>query len=924
MRQKTSERDMTVWRALAACALVLLLSVAAAVYALREEQREREARFQNEVNRQQAEIVWRLQAYEQLLRGAAGLFAASTEVNRAAWRTYIDSLNLRERFPGLETMVYAEWLTDRTRERHVARLRAEGFEHYAIHPEGRRDAYATVIYTTPTHLLATKALGYDMYSEPTRRQVMDRARGTGEILLSGRVQLVTDAPGSSPATLMSLPIYHKDMPHTSTIEREAAIAGFIHASLRVPDLIDTLPSAGTSGVLLNLRDANGDLLYDSDRDRSAIATRITPIESTLSVYGRDWMLRYEASAAFGAHETSTAPYVIIGGLLLSALLFALLRSAETAEARARSLAGSMTQALRESEASHRAVVESSAEGILTIDPRGIVLSFNRAAEHMFGFVASDVIGNNVSMLMPARYRARHDALVANFDRAAANRILGLRREVIGLRRDGQEFPMSLAINVIEGPGPRRLVVVVGDISERKRQEEYIRHIAQHDALTQLPNRTLLQHRLELAIARARREQAIIGVLMLDLDQFKRINDSLGHDVGDQVLLGVARRLRSCVRESDTVARMGGDEFVVLLEDLRSVERVQRIARDIVLAFVPPFHIGPHELHVSASIGVSCYPLDGEDVASLLKNADTAMYHAKASGRANHQMFSAEMQRRANEKLALESAMRHALTRGEFTMHYEPQVSLKDGEVVGVEALIRWCHPERGMVPPSEFIPVAEETGLIVPIGEWTLRTACVEARLLQQRLGRPISVAVNLSPRQFAQPNLLGVVREACSVAGLDPHRLVLEITEGMLVIKPDETVHLLQGLRAMGVRVAIDDFGTGYSSLSYLTRFPVDLLKIDRSFVRDLLDDPADAAVASAIIAMAHELGIAVVAEGVETVEQLTMLHDRHCDIAQGYFIGRGAPASRFEERSLRDALPLKPGRDTAAVVADAVGEWF
>jgi len=581
----------------------------------------------------------------------------------------------------------------------------------------------------------------------------------------------------------------------------------------------------------------------------------------------------------------------------------------------------MTAALRLSEAGQRAIVDSSSEGIVTIDMGGIVLSFNRAAERMFGYPAAEVIGRNVSRLMPSRFRAAHDGYVSNFKPVDHGRIIGLRREVTGLRRDGTEFPMSLSINVIESAGPRRFVGVIADISERKRHEEHIRHIAQHDDLTQLPNRALLQDRIDTALARAQRAGSLIGVLMIDLDHFKRINDSLGHHVGDQVLLTVAERLTHCVRGIDSVARMGGDEFVILLTDLRDTTSIDRVAENVISAFLQPITVGTYDLLLSASVGSCQYPLDGLDCATLLKNADAAMYQAKAAGRGCYRSFSADMMHAVHQKLTLEGEMRQAISRGEFSMHYEPQINLDTGEVTSMEALIRWHHPQRGLISPAEFIPVAEETGLIVAIGEWTLRTACLEARQIQQRLNRPLSVAVNLSPRQFSQPNLVEQVQRALALSGLEPESLVLEITEGSLMAKSEDTIRVLRRLRLLGIAIAVDDFGTGYSSLSYITRFPVDVLKIDRSFVRDICEDHADAAVAQAIIAMAHGLGIAVVAEGVETREQLEFLRSRGCDSAQGYLVGRGTPAAAFIGQGHRFSSTRAAGKKHAHVVPLAGG---
>jgi diguanylate cyclase (GGDEF)-like protein/PAS domain S-box-containing protein len=890
-------RPSVLVRNLALCLLCVLLGALAAHYVHEFERHLDEESFHYESGRLQAQLRFRLTMYEQVLRAGASLFSASDEVTRDDWRRFIESFDIEERLPGLGAVAFAERLASSAIDDHEQRQRSHGLTDYAVWPQGARDEHVVVTMVETHDISHTRALGYDMYSNADRARAMDRARDEGKATLSARVTLASDLPDEAkPAVMLFVPVYlGGDIP-TTVEQRRAALIGFICAPIRIHELLQGLQQVMTPGLRLHLADADGAPLFgEMPATRSAFHDR-----QTIDLHGRTWVAEITADDSFAGPGHSAAPYILVGAVLLSLMLWRLLYTSARAEVRAQLLARDMTRALRASEAGHRAVVESSAEGILTINPQGIVLSFNHAAERMFGFDADEVIGRNVSMLMPERFRARHDGLVANFQRGGSRNIVGLRREVTGLRRDGEEFPMSLAISIVDDDGPvQRLVGVIGDITESKRQQQFIRHLAEHDALTQLPNRTLLQDRLTVAIAQARRDRKMIGVMMIDLDHFKRINDSLGHEVGDQVLLQIAARLKACVRDCDSVARMGGDEFVILVSHASDGDVINRIASDVVAAVAAPLLIGRHELHVSASVGVSCYPSDGIDVATLVKNADTAMYHAKSAGRGRYELFSAEMMRRAHQKLELESAMRKALASGQFLMHYEPQICMRTGALLGAEALIRWKHPERGMISPMDFIPVAEDTGQIIAIGEWTLRTACAEARQMQVRLGHPLAVSVNLSPRQFVQPELAAMVESACRDGGLDPQFLILEITEGTLLKRSEQIIMTLERLRTLGVRVAVDDFGTGYSSLAYITRFPVDLLKIDRSFVRDIIDDPADAAIVNAIIAMAHSLGIAVVAEGVETAEQLAFLRERSCDAAQGWYFGKGMPAAGFAVQS-------------------------
>ncbi len=435
-----------------------------------------------------------------------------------------------------------------------------------------------------------------------------------------------------------------------------------------------------------------------------------------------------------------------------------------------------------------------------------------------------------------------------------------------------------------------------DITEQRLTEQKIRHMAQHDALTQLPNRALLQDRIEQAVAQARRGRERMALLFIDLDRFKTINDSLGHAAGDRVLRDVAARLRECTRATDTVARIGGDEFVVLLGHLKEVEAARHVAQKILDALGAPFALEGHALQVTPSIGISVFPDDGEDADTLLRNADAAMYHAKQAGRNNCQYFRREMNDAARARLQLENDLRQAIERAEFTVHYQPLVDLRGGVIVGFEALVRWRHPQRGMVPPHEFIAAAEETGLIGPLGEYVLREACAQARAWRQAGYGGLRAAVNCSARQFRDDGILEAVDRALRESGLPADSLDLEITESILLDGTDSVNARFRALRERGVRIAIDDFGTGYSSLSYLKRLSIQQLKIDRSFVRDIGTDPDDAAIVSAIVAIAHTLELEVVAEGIETHEQLAYLRRAGCDYGQGYLFSRPLPAEEFE----------------------------
>ena len=445
-----------------------------------------------------------------------------------------------------------------------------------------------------------------------------------------------------------------------------------------------------------------------------------------------------------------------------------------------------------------------------------------------------------------------------------------------------------------------------DIEERKQVERNIRHMAHHDSLTDLPNRALFRDRLTHAMAQADRYQQKLAVMFLDLDRFKAINDTLGHSLGDQLLRIAAERLRTCVRDCDTVARLGGDEFTVIVEDVVDPQTAGVVAQKIVDTFAQPFNLLGHEVFVTTSIGITVYPDDGEQLDSLLRNADTAMYRAKGCGRNNFQFYVADMNVRARERLMLENALRRALVRDEFELYYQPRVDIYSGRVIGAEALLRWRHPDMGMIPPAEFVPILEETGMIIPVGEWALREACRQNRAWQTMELPPVRVAVNLSARQFVQKDLAGTVEQALADSGLSSAYLELEITEELLLENSLSNTATLNKLRDLGVHISIDDFGTGYSSLSYLKRLPINTLKIDKSFVRDITRDSDGAAIASAIIAMACSLRLNVLAEGVETEEQLSFLRAQGCNEIQGYSFSHPLSADDFE-KLLRDGRGMR-----------------
>ncbi len=562
--------------------------------------------------------------------------------------------------------------------------------------------------------------------------------------------------------------------------------------------------------------------------------------------------------------------------------------------------------LRESEERFRVAFNQAAVGLAHVAPDGRWLMVNDKLCQIVGYARQELLNMGFQDITHPE-DLKSDWAVAR--RMIAGEVDERTAEKRYLHKNGYYIWINLTSSMVRDAkgNPKYYSTVVEDISRRKQIEEELRHLANHDALTSLPNRSLLLDRLSQALVFATRSGGQVAVMLIDLDRFKNINDSLGHDAGDKIIMEIGRRLSSSVRAGDTIARLGGDEFVVIRPDIVQEDAVAIMAQQILEALSRPMMIQGHEFYPTGSIGISMFPKDGSDGQTLLKNADTAMYRAKDAGRNNFQFYAHEMNSRALDRLKLESGLRHALEREEFVVHYQPQMDIASGDIIGVEALVRWQPPGRPMVFPGDFIPAAEETGLIVPLGEWVLRTACMQSQAWQKSGALPpIRISVNLSARQFKQQDIVKMVSRVLAETGCHPHCLELEITESVIMENPAAAADTLQKLSDMGVYLSIDDFGTGYSSLSYLKRFPIDSLKIDKSFVRDITIDADDAAIAKAVIALAHSLKLKVIAEGVETVEQLDFLREQQCDQMQGYYLSRPLAVSPLEKLMADGALML------------------
>jgi diguanylate cyclase (GGDEF)-like protein/PAS domain S-box-containing protein len=538
------------------------------------------------------------------------------------------------------------------------------------------------------------------------------------------------------------------------------------------------------------------------------------------------------------------------------------------------------------------------DAVACTDISGNITFLNLVAEKMTGWARQEAADRPMAEVFRILDATSREIIPNPMEMAVGrNRTMHLPTNCILIRRDGSEIPIEDSVAPIhdrEGLATGA-VIVFRDVSAARTMALQMTHSAEHDFLTGLPNRMLLNDRVNRAIVLAPRHMKKVAVLFLDLDGFKHINDSLGHPTGDKLLQSIAKRLVACVRGADTVSRQGGDEFVVLLSEVALAEDAAITARRMLHAVAEAHSIEQHDLHVTTSIGVSVYPDDGLDAETLIKNADTAMYQAKENGRQSYQFFKPAMNVRAVERQSIEESLRRALERQEFALHYQPKINLRTGEITGAEALIRWTHPVRGQVSPGQFIPVAEDCGLILPIGNWVLHEACLQARAWLDAGLPPTTMAVNISAIEFRDENFLEGVFTILKETGLDPRLLELELTESVLMKHAESAESILKTLRARGVQVAVDDFGTGYSSLSYLRRFPIDALKIDQSFVRQITTTPDETTIVTAVISMGRSLKLRVVAEGVETQAELAFLQAHQCDEAQGYYFSRPMIPQQF-----------------------------
>ncbi|WP_353047429.1 EAL domain-containing protein [Exiguobacterium sp. S3] len=583
-----------------------------------------------------------------------------------------------------------------------------------------------------------------------------------------------------------------------------------------------------------------------------------------------------------AVDSTLLAYVIAASVMtLFILMYISLRTASQLEAQSEEL-----------EMKFESIIESASDAIIVADHTRVILQWNQGATDLFGYTYEEMVGQSIVAIIPERFREAHERGMRRYEATGEKRVIGQTVELIGLRKDGVEVPIEMSLGTWKTDKGIFFSSIIRDISERKRIEAQINDLVYLDPLTGLPNRRLFSDRLDALLGQSQSEQ--FALYYIDLDNFKVINDRFGHSIGDQFLKQVTTRIQSTIQKTDTLARLGGDEFIILSPDTKSNLAAHR-AQELINVLHPPFELENEEVFTGASIGISLHPSDGDTAEELIKNADIAMYRAKADGKNGYQFFTNELNESVSRRSNLSMALRKGVGRGEFTVHYQPQIQLETETLIGMEALVRWQHPDLGMISPGEFIPIAEETGSIHRLGEFVLNEACRQNKAWQDAGIPPFRVAVNISAVQFAQKDLPEVVSRALAASNLDAQYLELELTESVIQ-SADRAIETMHELVALGVHLSIDDFGTGYSSLSYLKLFPIDTLKIDQHFTKNIESDEKDAALVKTIIRMAHELDLNVIAEGVETENQVAFLKAESCNQAQGYFYNRPLPAEEIE----------------------------
>jgi len=850
-------------------------------------------------------INQRMNTYEQVLRGVQGLIRASDKVTREEFADYVDSLQLDANFPGIQGVGLAEIVHDADKEQHIARMRSLGFPEYDIHPAGKRDFYVVITQMEPFRDKNKVVLGYDPYLKPLIKESMDKARDLDMVTISGKMQLLQDQDQpETPAFIMYFPLYKKGAVHTNVAERKANIIGWVDAPFRMNDLMNGI--GGERGSDLDIKIYDGDtisaqtLMFASKPPDTKAHVPLMKKQESIEISGHRWTLIVSSLPAFEARVQKNEPHFIaITGTLFSLLLATLTWILATSRVRAINIAKDMTENLRLSEERWKFALEGSGDAVWDWDMQSSELYFSKKWNEILGY-PHEYSTNGLEKWKELTYAEDIEPTLQAVRDHMEGKTPAFMHEYRAWCKDGSiKWILARGMVMERDPDgkPLRILGTNTDITDRKASEMRIMELAQFDVLTGLPNRALLMDRLEQEIKKSKRTGLPLALMFTDIDHFKEVNDTLGHQSGDNLLKEAARRMLSSVRESDTVARFGGDEFTIVMGDLEDIGSAERVAKEILHKLAEPFDLDGELVYVSVSIGMTLFPTDADNIDTLLKNADQAMYAAKNLGRNRYSYFTFYMQEAAQTRMRLTSDLRSALSFDQLFVAYQPIIELSTGAIHKAEALIRWQHPTRGLVSPAEFIAIAEETGLIIEIGQFVFEESARKVKKWRELYHPQFQISINKSPVQFhdAHENHADWFDYLASL-DLPGQSITVEITESLLMEASNTITNKLLGFRDAGMQVSLDDFGTGYSSLSYLKKFDIDYLKIDQSFVRNLAADSEDYALCEAIIVMAHKLNIKVIAEGVETISQRDLLLMAGCDYAQGFLFSRPVKPDEFE----------------------------
>lgn len=1016
-----------------------------------------QTRFDSLARQTDALITERMQVYEQVMRGAKGLFVSSSNVTRKEFHDYVVGLRLEEHYPGIQGIGFSLLVPASEKSQHIDSIRSEGFPEFVIQPEGKRDMYTSVVYLEPFNQRNRQAFGYDMYSDKTlprvgdsspglRHAAMAQARDTGKAVVSGKVHLLMEMDSQVQAGfLMYLPVYKSGLPINTLEERRTNLLGWVYAPFRVDDLMTEIIGERRKDIELKIYDGkeqrDAALMYALG-SWSAQPSSVHQLErkKNLTVAGHDWSVAIRSVPGFGSDLVAGRLQIIATtGAIMSALFALLTWMLAASRTRAIQSAGDLRQelherkkvqhALREAEAFSRATIDAISEQICVIDQSGLVLAVNTVCKKCDIQVCPAIsceIGDNyfmesefalnskdekmdeirsglLGLINGKRDRFRFEYAVGSSDSLMyfsvnATRFSDDKDKIVIVQEDitervRSEESLKLAISVYEnvteaitvtdancniiavnpaftqitgyaaaeviGKNPRilqsgrhdrafyqemwhslnasgrwqgeiwnhgkdgeliaewisicaiydvsgqvhRYVAVFSNITEKKKMEKLVWDQANFDALTSLPNRLLFLDRLSMEISKSASHVLSFGLFFIDLDNFKEVNDTLGHHVGDKLLIHAAQRISSCLRVSDTIGRLGGDEFAVLMTDVKDPAKIEASVQEILDRLAEPFLIGDERVYLTASIGITLYPEDAIEPSDLFRNADQALYVAKNAGRNRFSYFTKTMEASAQIRLQTLNDLRGAIEADQLKVFFQPIIDLSSNQVMKAEALLRWFHPKRGMISPAEFIPLAEESGLIHDIGDWVFKESALWALRWSKQIGQAFQISVNKSPVQFHAQSKYTSWTEYLHLLGLPGNSISVEITEGLLLNAAAGVSEKLLEYSNAGIQVSIDDFGTGYSSMSYLKKFHIDYLKIDQSFVRDMENDETDRAIAEAIIVMAHKLGCKVIAEGIETEGQRDLLVAAGCDYGQGYLFSKAISPAEFESLFIHTA---------------------